>query len=135
MNQTTNAAQSDPTVVNEEPSAYVRRVRSQSAYRFLRFYVDLTAAIVMGSGLASVLLGLLPLLRWKPGVRAIVLWGFELPVVASPSLIIAGLAGIVAGIAARQAGLVLIDIADILIDRNRRAWTFGGENAGVGSVR
>lgn len=112
-------------MIKEEPAYYIARIRLHSAYRTMRLFVDFTTILSAGVSLATIVVGLVPLLRWKPGVSAVSVGGLVLPLAAVPVLMCLGLFGIFATVAARQASLVLVDIADMLIDRNRSGWSFG----------
>jgi len=52
---------------------------------------------------------------------------FTFPFLLDLGLLLAGLFCLVLAIAGRQAALLLVDIADILIDRSRQAWRFSGD--------
>jgi len=113
-------------IVREQPDTYLERVRSQTCYRTLRGFINVLAGLAIASGFASLVLVVLVLILQANGppqseepVRRTYSDFYLLTAAAS------GLFTIVVSIAFRQASSVFVDIADMLIDRNRREWRFG----------
>ena len=96
-----------PRVGGQTPESFLARVRENSCYKTLRLFIDLATVAAWA---ASIFLVYVELSRRAPGDQATQLV-VGLVVIA---LISIGL------VAIRQSALLFADIADILIDANRR---------------
>jgi hypothetical protein len=94
----------EPTALltEQSPQAFLNSVRDRSCYKTLRLCIDL--AVLTAWGTAAVLI----LLRFSESKNSLAI-----------GVLLALAAGVVA-VALRQSAFVLVDIADVLIEKNRR---------------
>src|SRR5439155_2349701 len=113
--------------VKEAPGTLLARIRQQSCYKTLRALVNLLALFIAALGALSIVISIL-IFAQLPGSQSAVLelWTIHWRVtfLAAWAYLMGGLFLLAVAIAARQAALLLVDIADMLIDRSRNLWRF-----------
>ena len=113
--------------VKEEPATLLARIREQSCYKTLRAFINLLAIFVALAGTFSIVISILIFLQ-LPGSQSAVLELWEIrwrvTFLSAWAYLVSGLFLLAVAIAARQAALLLVDIADMLIDRSRNLWRF-----------
>lgn len=128
MSATPSAAYpASENVVEERPDEYLSNVRDRSCYQTLRSLVNIVTAIgLIATGLVM-LAGLQRCFGSAAALRGVV--GDQLDrlgdgLMGGVITILIGLFGMILVVAARQSSLLLVDIADVLIDRGRHRWEF-----------
>jgi hypothetical protein len=100
-----------PTVDDDQaPSVFLNTVRAQTCYRSLRILVELSSWMLF---VVAALCGLVFIIHGLEGTGRAVYLGIGIGVIVL-------VFGAFLGLACRQASSLLIDIADILIEGNRR---------------
>lgn len=100
-------AQPEARQRGESADAFLGRVRKNSCYRTLRLFIDLTMVAAWGGGAAAIYLNFQ---TEEQGLRTGTL-------LIAAALILVASVGLVA---IRQSAVLFVDIADILIEQNRR---------------
>jgi len=119
----------DERVVREEPATYLQKIRRDSCYKTLRALITLLAVFFAIGGLAHVAVAIKAFAS-LPGSQteaALEIWTIHWRVtfLSALTVLLVGFFTIAVAVAFRQASLVLVDIADMLIDRGRQEWKFG----------
>ena len=110
--------------VEEDHREYLERVREHSCYKTLRSLITWPAVLLGFLGCSGLLVIVMLWFSLEPSEFDQRFLTGKFPIWSS---ILLCLFTITIAIAIRQASFLLIDIADILIDQNRRRWEFSGE--------
>src|SRR5437870_2043696 len=121
-------------VIREESRTFLERVRGESCYKTLRSLINLLAACLGVLGLLQIavaiaLIFLIPAAQqqYQEVAHEVRVGSVTFSFLLDLGILLAGLFCLVLAIAGRQAALLLVDIADMMIDRGRQAWRFSGD--------
>ncbi len=120
-----NFTPAEPRVIREEPRTFLARIRGQSCYKALRVLIDLSTVLLAVAGLVNVTLGMIVFINFAGEQGSVRFLGYYTVTTASaPEVFVAGLVLLAIAIPYRQGSLLLLDIADMLIERGRKEWNF-----------